>query len=123
MIKEGQQKTAKYWGNFTVKKVVQLAEPVACYSQEKGEASFEPTLVQIEWERPPSDDNHEFYFPYWITFEGGKQKYGQSPAMMGETSLLELLQKAIRRELFSENFLDQLRKAITGKLNHKQELV
>ena len=118
MIREGQQKRAKYWGEFKVKKVAQLTKPVICCSEEIGEALFNPTLVQIEWERSPSEDKHEFWFPYWITTRG-KEKYGQYAPMMGENSLLELLQEAIRKDFFNENFLHQLQKTITDKLNSK----
>jgi len=112
MIKEGQQKRARYWGKFEVKKVAQLKHPVPSYSNEVGEALFNPTLVQIEWE----NGGHEIWFPYWITIKG-KEKYGQYAPMMGEDSLLELLQEAIRKEFFSENFLDQLHKSIIDKSN------
>ena len=118
MIKEGQQKTVAYWGKYTVEKIVKLAKPVVCYSEEKGKALFNPILVQIEWERPPSDDKHEFWFRYWITFEG-EEKYGKFAPMMSEGSLLELLQGGIKREFFSENFLHQLHRTITDKSNSK----
>ncbi len=117
MIKEGDKGIAGYWGKFTKEKVVKLAEPVVCQSSERGKALFNPLLVQIEWGSPPSGDKHEFYFPYYITFEDeGKEKYGGFAAMMGEDSLLELLEKAIRRGFFSENFLHRLHKTITDKL-------
>jgi len=85
MIKEGQQKEAKYWGKYTVKNVIQLKKPVVCHSSEIGTALFQPTLVRIEWEKSPSNDKREFWFPYWITIEG-KEKYGQFAPMMGEDS-------------------------------------
>jgi len=118
MIKEGQQRETGYWGRYKVEKVVQLAKPVVCYSEERGKALFNPILVKIEWAKPPSKDKHEFWFRYWIAFEG-KEKYGQFAPIIGESSLLELLQKGIRREFFSDNFLRQLRNAITDKLNSK----
>jgi hypothetical protein len=119
MIKVGQEKKAKYWGNFTVRKVAQLNKPVECHSKEKGRALFNPTLVQIGWETPPSDDMHEFWFPYWITI-GGKEKYGQFAPMIGENALLELLEEAIRQDFFSKGFLTSLGKAISERLNSKQ---
>ena len=118
MIKEGQRKKAKYWGEFTVEKVVQLKDPGTGYNKELGEVIFKPTLVQIRWEGRCPDDEYEFWFPYWITTKG-KEKYGQYAPMMNEGSLLELLQEAIGREFFSENFLHQLRETITDKLNSK----
>ena len=71
--------------------------------------------MKIEWEKPPSDDKHEFWLPYWITI-GGKEKYGQFAPMFGEKALLELLQNAIEQEFFSEDFLCGLEKAVDGKL-------
>ena len=75
MIKKGQQGEAAYWGKYTVKEVVPLATPVVCYSEERGKALFNPILAQIEWERPPSHDKHEFWFRYWITFEGKEKTF------------------------------------------------
>jgi hypothetical protein len=121
MIKEGQEKKATYWGNFRVKKVAQLKKPMVCYSDVKGKALHEPTLVKIEWEKAPSADKHEFWFPYWITWADidGRQRYGQGAPMIGEASLLELLEKAIQEEFFSNKFLHQLHRSITDKLNSK----
>jgi hypothetical protein len=118
MIKEGQQKKAKYWGNFKVKKVAQLKQPIECHSEDIGTALFEPTIVKIEWEKSPSADKHEFWFPYWIT-TGGKQKYGQFAPMMGERSFLELLQSAMVEDFFSEGFLKSLGQAISEKLQSR----
>ena len=115
MIKEGDEKAAKYWGKFRVKKVARLKNSVKCYSHEIGEALFNPTLVKIEWEHAPSEDKHEFWFPYWISVRG-KERYGQFAPMMGESSLLELFGNAIKGEFFSENFLQELNKLIVEKL-------
>jgi len=80
-----------------------------------GEALFNPTLVKIEWEKPPSEEKHEFWFPYWISIKG-REKYGQFAPMMGESSLLELLVNAMNQGFFSEYFLRELNKRITDKL-------
>jgi hypothetical protein len=37
MIKVGKKTRAKYWGEFTVEKVIKLDNPVRCFSVEKGE--------------------------------------------------------------------------------------
>ena len=116
MIKEGQKKKARYWGNYTVKKVVKLSQPIKCHCEEVGETLFNPTLVRIEWENPPSEDKHEFWFPYWISIRG-KEKYGQFAPMMGETSLLELLTNGIEQDYFSKYFLRELDKSIVKKLD------
>jgi hypothetical protein len=119
MIKVGQKKKAKYWGNFIVRRVAQLKKPVECRSKEIGTALFNPTLVQIDWEIPPSEDMHEFWFPYWITI-GGKERYGQFAPMIGENALLGLLQEAIGQDFFSTAFLESLGKAISVELNSRQ---
>ncbi len=121
MIKEGQEKEAKYWGKFRVKKVARLEKPVVCNSDVKGKALHEPTLVQIEWEKAPSADKHEFWFPYWISWidVDGKQRYGQGAPMIGEGSLLELLQGAIKQGFFSDSFLRKLHESITKESNSK----
>ncbi len=118
MIKEGQEKEAGYWGKFVVKKVARLKKPIPRYSDKIGEALFNPTLVKIEWERPPSEEKQEFWFPYWLT-TGGKEKYGQYAPMIGEQALLELLEEAIKENFFSDNFLTQLSKVISDKLATK----
>lgn len=118
MIEVGQHKRAKYWGEFDVKKVAQLSRPVKCYSEEKGEALFNPTLVKIQWEKEPSSDKHEFWFPYWITIDG-KEKYGQFAPMIGENALLELLEKAIEQDFFTHEFLSKLYTTIEKHLEGK----
>ena len=115
MIKVGHHGKVGYWGKYTVKKVARISKPVECHSEEVGVALFDPTIVQIEWEKPPSEDKNELWFPYWITI-GGKEKYGQYAPMIGEQALLELLQDAIEQDFFSEDFLQGLREAIDKKL-------
>ena len=116
MIVAGQQKKARYWGNFTVEKVARLKKAVKCRSEEIGITHFDPTIVKIKWEKSPSSDKHEFWFPYWMTI-GGKEKYGQFAPMIGERALLELLQDAIEQNFFSKNFLRVLERAIVEGLN------
>ena len=67
------------------------------------------------WEKHPSLDKNEFWFPYWMVV-GGKEKYGQFAPMIGEKALLELLEDAIRQDFFSDKFLYGLNKAISSKL-------
>lgn len=118
MIIEGYRSKVTKWGNYTVKKVARLSKPVECFSKEKGKALFNPTMVKLEWDIPPSVDKNEFWFPYWITWVDidGKERYGQYSPMIGEGALLELLIGAINKDFFSPNFLDQLNKSIAAKL-------
>jgi hypothetical protein len=119
MIKKGQKKKARYWGKFEVKKVAELKEPVICHSQEVGQAEFSPTIVQIDWENPPSPDKHEYWFPYWIKISG-KEKYGQFAPMIGRNALLQLLQEAIRQDFFDNDFLVELGKSLRDKIEKNQ---
>jgi hypothetical protein len=115
MIKEGQRKKARYWGNFTVLKVAKLESPVLCHSKEAGEVEFMPTLVKIEWETSPSADKNEFWFPYWVKIRG-KEKYGQFAPMIGKNGLLQLFKEAIRQDFFDRSFLMELSESIETKL-------
>lgn len=115
LIKEGQKKKARYWGNFTVKSVAKLKSPILCFSREVGQVEFMPTLVKINWETSPSSDKNEFWFPYWVKIKG-KEKYGQFAPMIGEEGLLQLLKEAIRQDFFDEHFLIDLSEAIKNKL-------
>lgn len=116
MIYEGYKSHATYWGNYEVKKVVKLDKEVECHSKEKGRCLFNPTLVKLEWETPPSKDKNEFWFPYWITIGEQKEKYGQFAPMIGENALIELLGKAIDADFFSRDFLVKLHQTIEKKL-------
>lgn len=118
MIKEGDRSKAKDWGNYYVKKVARLKKPVECHSKAKGKALFNPTIVKLEWETPPSDDKHDIWFPYWITWAdiSNKERYGQFAPMIGEKALLELFESAISQDFFSSDFLDALKSAISTKL-------
>ena len=89
--------------------MARLKKPVECHNPEQGTVFFDPTIIQIEWERSPSEDKHEFWFPYWMII-GGKRKYGQFAPM------LELMQDAIGQDFFSESFLKGLRESISKKL-------
>jgi len=115
MIKEGQRKKARYWGNFTVKKVAKLESPILCHSKDVGEVEFMPTLVKIDWETSPSSDKNEFWFPYWVKIKG-KEKYGQFAPMIGQKGLLQLLQEAISQDFFDKKFLLALGESIETKL-------
>ncbi len=120
MIKVGKKTRAKYWGAFTVEKLVRLDKPVRCLSSEKGEVDFDPTIVKISWEQTPSDDKHDLWFPYWITIDG-KEKYGQFAPMIGQGAFLELLSKAIDASYFDEKFLGELSKKITEYLELRRD--
>jgi hypothetical protein len=115
MIKVGQHKKAKYWGNYMINQVVQLAQPVKCECEEIGEALFSLTLVKIEWEKPPSNDKHDIWFPYWISING-KEKFGQFAPMIGEKALSELFANTIEQGFFTDQFLSKIKNCAEKKL-------
>ena len=80
-----------------------------------GIVEFMPTIVQIEWEVPPSSDKNEYWFPYWTKIKG-KEKYGQFAPMIGKDGLLLLLKEAIRQDFFEQDFLKELAETIRTKL-------
>ena len=121
MIKEGKEGKRKYWGKYVVKKVIKLIAPIICQSDEVGEVEFNPTIVQIEWDKYPSEDKHDLWFPYWIKIHG-KEHFGQYAPMIGQKALLQLLSKAIDNDLFTKKFLTCLKNKITDKLNKEMEL-
>jgi len=115
MIEVGKRSKAKYWGAFEVKGVVRLDAPVRCFSAEKGSVDFNPTIVKLSWDREPSGDKHDLWFPYWIRIDG-KEKYGQFAPMIGQRALLELLSKAIEAGFFERGFLEALGRRISDHL-------
>jgi len=88
-----------------------LEKPVRCICEEKGEVDFNPTIVKIKWDKKPSEDVNEFWFPYWMTIEG-KEKYGQFAPMIGQKALLELICGAIDKGFFDKHFLETLQERI-----------
>jgi hypothetical protein len=115
MIKVGKKTKVKYWGEFEVEKVITLKQPVICKSDEVGEAEFMPTLVKIKWNKNPSPDKNDLWFPYWIKIKG-KEKYGQFAPMIGKNALLELLKGAINQDFFDQEFLQRLDTVIQSKI-------
>jgi hypothetical protein len=118
MLKVGQKKKAKYWGNYTVEKLIILNNPIQCYSTEIGDALFSPVFMKVKWESPPSKDGHEFWFRYWINIHG-KEKYGQYAPAIGENSLFQFLKSAIEQDYFSKDFLTNLYGVIELRLNQQ----
>lgn len=117
MKKIGDKGKAKYWGEYIVRNIVELRDPVACHSDEIGKALFKPTIAKIEWlEKPPSRDQHDIWFPYWIVIKG-REKFGQFAPMIGQKALLELLKKAVKKGFFSVRFLRNLKRAIEKELD------
>jgi hypothetical protein len=75
-----------------------------------------PTIVKIAWDTYPSTDKNEFWFPYWENIDG-KEKYGQFAPMIGQGSLLKLLEEAIKQDFSDRNFLMELMATIQSKIS------
>ena len=97
----------KYWGRYTVDKVAQLRKPVKCHSKEIGTAYFHPAIVKLKWDKPPSKDKNNLWFPYWIEIKG-KYRYGQYAPMIGEKALVELFRNAHEQGFFTKYFARQM---------------
>ena len=117
MILVGKRSKAKYWGGYVVEDIVKLREPIKCTSEEKGEVDFNPTIIKIKWDKKPSDDVNELWFPYWITIDG-KEKYGQFAPMLGQAALLELICGAIDKGFFNSYFLNALQERINRHISN-----
>jgi len=115
VIEKGKRSKVKYWGTYEVQGVVKLDAPVRCFSFERGDVDFNPTIVKLSWDQEPSGDKHDIWFPYWITIDG-REKYGQFAPMIGQSALLDLLSKAIDAGFFERGFLEKLGKKISGHL-------
>lgn len=121
MIEVGQKRKAKYWGNYTIEKLITLNSPIQCHSTEIGDALFRPVFMKVKWEPPPSENGHEFWFRYWITIHG-KEKYGQFAPAMREKTFFEFLKSAIEQDYFSNDFLSNLFEILEFKFNPQSKL-
>ena len=108
MIKVGQRREAKYWGEYYINKVAELPKPEISYTPQWGRTCFRPTIAEIQWE----NGKKVFWFPYWIGPEG-KERFGQYAPMIEERLLLALFKEAITQEFFSPSFLSDLAEALS----------
>ena len=100
---------------WTVKKVATLKKPVEWEDKEQGHVKYEPKIMKLE---SPSL-GEVLWFPYWLSTNNtqGKFKWGQRPPMLEESVLFELIQEAIRQDMFSQKFLRNLKEEILKKLD------
>jgi len=96
------RKSGKVLWEFTIKKVVRLAEPER-FKSVRGSEEFDPLLILGEHK----DGKQEFWFPYWIAING-KWRYGQFAPLFSEAIFFELLKQAIDQDFFSKRFLSKL---------------
>ena len=55
MIKAGQLRKAKYWGEYHINKVVELPSPEIFDTSRWGRTCFRPTIAEIQWENGKKD--------------------------------------------------------------------
>ncbi len=103
-----------YKGNheWKVKGIAQLEQPVTYSDEQQGDVTYDPKIMLLE--APPGC--HVLWFNYWISTNktDGKMKWGGGPPILEEYVLLELMKKAIKNKLFSEDFLKALAKEIAS---------
>jgi hypothetical protein len=96
------RKSGKVLWEFTIKKVVRLAEPER-FKSRRGSEEFDPHLIFGEHK----DGKKELWFPYWIAING-RWRYGQFAPLFSEDIFFELLEQAIAKDFFSRRFLRKL---------------
>ena len=97
-----------------VKEVAKLDEPVHYHDDEQGEVKYDPKIMVLE----SRAIGEVLWFPYWISTKKtqGKMKYGQSPPMLEQGVLFEIMKDAIKKDMFNNQFLKKLEVEIQLKL-------
>ncbi len=97
-----------YKGNheWRIKGIAELEQSVKYHDGQQGKVSYDPKIMLLEGKGGCS----ALWFNYWISTDktGGKMKWGGGPPILEELVLLELMRKAIRNKLLSEDFLKVL---------------
>lgn len=97
-----------YKGNheWEVKGIAEIKHQIKYHDHEQGEVSYDPKIMLLESEKA----GIALWFTYWISTNKtkGKLKWGQGPPMLEEDVLLELMKDAIKKGLFSKDFLKKL---------------
>ena len=99
---------------WKVKKVATLHEPLEWDDDKHGHVGYDPKILKLE---SPSL-GEVLWFNYWISTDKtqGKMAHGGGPPMVEEPVFLELIREAIRQDMFSREFLKDLKEEILIKL-------
>jgi hypothetical protein len=104
-----------YKGNhaWKVKGIAQLERSVKYPDEQQGDVGYDPKIMLLE----SNTGCTALWFNYWISTDktGQKMKWGGGPPVLEEYVLLELMKKAIKNGLFSQDFLTALAKEIKIK--------
>jgi hypothetical protein len=99
---------------WRVKKIAKLARLVEYRDPEQGDVRYNPKIMLLE----NQTKCRVLWFPYWMATSksGDKMKWGQRPPILEESVLLELMKDAIKKGIFSPDFLKALANELkTGK--------
>jgi hypothetical protein len=104
-----------YKGNheWKVKGVAQLEQPIKYKDEQQGEVKYDPKIMRLE----APTGCPVLWFNYWISTDktGGKMKWGGGPPVLEEYVFLELMKKAIKNGLLSDDFINALQKEFTDR--------
>jgi hypothetical protein len=91
----------------------EVSKPISYKDAEQGDVKYNPKIVWLQ----NSEHERVLWFAYWISTDktGNKMKWGQGPPMLEEETLLELFKDGISKDLFSDEFLNQLYKELANK--------
>ena len=92
---------------FRIKKMAKLSK-TSEWEDSRGKIEFDPRMYSAI----NKDGKKILWLPYWISING-KKRYGQSSPIMWEKEFLELFINAIKGGLFSDAFIENLKKVIT----------
>src|SRR4030042_2338888 len=88
---------------WRVKEVAKLASPIKHRAIEQGKVEYDPKIMILK----PKAGREVLWFPYWISTRKtkGKMRWGGGSAILEQEVLLELMTGAIKKDMFSDQFL------------------
>jgi len=102
---------------WQVEAVAELKQPVEYHCPIQGKVSYDPKIV---WLGCP-EHSRVLWFAYWISTRktSDRMRMGQGAPMLEEDVLLELLQDAITKGLFTNEFMRKLSGALEKRLSER----
>ena len=91
---------------WKVERIAELGQPIEYNDTEQGQVSYDPKIMLLEAEGV----GKVLWLPYWMATNKtkGRLKWGQRPPMLEESAFLDLMKDAIKKGLFSKDFLEKL---------------
>jgi hypothetical protein len=108
--KAGQTVHPWYKGNhkWQVKDIAELNHPVEYHDPEQGDVHYNPKIMLLE----SQTKCRALWIAYWMSNNNEKMKWGQRPPVLEESVLLELMKNAIKKGMFSQDFINALSKEL-----------